>query len=293
MPLQRVSQIVFFNPSLLLGGLIVLIFALVAVAAPLIAPTTEGNLPYELPREGFQTTPNPPSANHRLGTLSGQYDVFYGLIWGTRLAFEIGISVALGRAVIGVVLGLIAGHAGGWLDGMIMRLTDAFMSVPIIAAVLLVWLLPATTQPIILVLILFGWMPCARLIRGNVLVERSQEYIQAAISLGVPNRRIIFRHLLPNITRGVFVLISLDVGAALIWTATFYFVGLISNPSGELEADWGQMLSYSRNWIIGAPAQAFKYWYVFLPASLAIVFFSLGWSFIGDGLADALDPRRR
>jgi peptide/nickel transport system permease protein len=170
-----------------------------------------------------------------------------------------------------------------------MRVTDAFMAIPIIAAVLLVLL--ANTQPIILGLILFGWMPYARLIRGNVLVERSQEYIQAAFSLGVSKRRIIFRHLLPNITRGVFVLITLDISAALIWVAAFYFIGLIASPNGEVEADWGQMLSLSRNWIVGAPSDAFKYWYVFLPVSLAIVFFSLGWSFVGDGLADALDPR--
>lgn len=289
---QRIIEIVFFNPSLVIGGLIVLIFAWVAVAAPLIAPA-EGDSPYQLPRDGFQTTPNPPSPDHRLGTLSGGYDVFYGLIWGTRLAFKTGISVALGRALIGVVLGLIAGYSGGLLDGVIMRVTDAFMAIPVMAAVLLMLVLLANTQAIILGLILFGWMPCARLIRGNVFVERSQEYVQAAWALGVPKWRIMFRHLLPNAMRGVFVLISLDVGAALIWVAAFYFIGLIGSPNGEIEADWGQILSYSRDWIVGSPSDALKYWYVFLPASLAIIFFSLGWSFIGDGLADALDPRRR
>jgi peptide/nickel transport system permease protein len=225
--------------------------------------------------------------------LSGGYDVFYGLIWGTRLAFKLGLAVALGRAFIGVLLGLLAGYAGGLLDRLIMRVTDAFMAVPVIAAALLMLVLLADAQPIILVLILFGWMPCARLVRGNVLVERGQEYIQAAIALGVPNRRIIFRHLAPNITCGLFALTTLDVGAALIWAATFYFIRLTGSPDGNVEADWGQMLSLARDWIVGPPAEALKYWYSYLPVSLALVLFSLGWSFIGDGLADALDPRRQ
>lgn len=289
---MHLGRAVLSNPSLLIGGLIVLLFVVVAAAAPLIAPAA-GKSPYQIPRDGFQITPSPPSPRHHLGTLSGGYDVFHGLIWGTRLAFKLGVSIALGRAVIGVLLGLLAGYAGGLLDRLIMRVTDAFMAVPLIAAALLMLVLLADTQPIILVLILFGWMPCARLIRGNVLVEHSQDYIQAAVSLGTPNRWIIFRHLLPNITRGLFALITLDVGAALIWAATFYFIGLTGSPDGNVQADWGQMLSLARDWIVGPPSEAFKYWYSYLPVSLALVLFSLGWSFIGDGLADALDPRRQ
>lgn len=292
---------VLTKPGLTVGGLIVVAFAVIAIAAPWITPP-EGESPYLLPRDGLGSLPKPPGPGHPLGTMSGQYDVFYGLVWGTRVAFRIGLLITLGRALIGVLLGLISGYYGGLLDALLMRITDAFMAFPVVAIVMVMvalfreplWLAPMGSrieQIIILSLALFGWMPYARLMRGNVLAERGKQYIEAALSVGALNRRILFRHLLPNVTQGLFVLIASDIGAMTVLVAAFSFIGLTGglNP----RADWGEMLSSARNWVIGTRGRPFEYWYTYLPVSLCIVLFAVGWNLIGDGLRDVLDPRLR
>lgn len=283
-----------------MGLLIVLAFAIAALAAPLLAPP-QGKNPYLMPSDGFSPLPQPPSARHPLGTLSGQFDIYYGIIWGARAAFRVGLLVTLGRALLGVLIGLAAGALGGWVDGLLMRLTDAFLSFPIMAAVLL--MLAFFTDPlwlrmnagnngntIILALVLFGWMPYARLIRGNVLAERGKEYVQAGIAVGATRARLIFRHILPNATQGLLVLAASDIGAMVALAAVFSYLGI----SGRQPlADWGQMLSLSRDWVVAAGQNPFEHWHAYLPASLAVVLFAIGWNLIGDGLRDLLDPRTR
>ena len=156
------------------------------------------------------------------------------------------------------------------------------------------FLLPGREEGVVIItLVVFGWMAYARMVRGNVLAEREKEYMQAATASGVGGRRIMFRHLLPNVTQGLFVLVASDIGAVVVLVATFTFIGLIPPPYGQMEADWGQMLVASRDWIIGSPANAFEHWYTYLPVSLAVVLFSVGWNLIGDGLGEILDPRQR
>jgi peptide/nickel transport system permease protein len=292
MTLKRILS----NPELILGILIVLVFAIIAVAAPMIA-LPEGKDPYALPKDGFATGPKPPNPDHPLGTMQDQYDVFHGIIWGTRVAFRVGLLITLGRVLIGVPVGIVAGYHGGRLDALMMRMTDAFLAFPIVAGVLLmlavtvdVWgiRLGEGDRAIVLALILFGWMQYARLVRGNVLVERAQEYVQAAVSIGAGGPRIILRHVLPNATKGLFVLIASDIGAMVVTVAALTFIGLSGN---EPTADWGMILKFARNWVIGAPANAFAYWYTYIPPIVAIVLFSIGWNLIGDGLRDALDPQ--
>jgi peptide/nickel transport system permease protein len=296
------------HPALVFGTILVLAFAFVAIAAPLLAPPNPRD-PYQIPRDGFKRIPLPPSEKHVLGTLAYQYDVFYGLVWGTRVAFRVGLIVTVGRALLGVLVGLLAGYYGGWVDAILMRITDAFMAIPLMAVAMVMMALYGGTRHfsiagesavlggarlervIILTLIGFGWMQYARLIRGNVLVERSKEYIDAATSVGVPNLRIAFQHLFPNVTQGLFVLIASDVGAVVVMIAAFGFIGLTGNPGDDPAADWGQILSSSRDWIIGMPDKPFIYWYTYVPASLAVILFAMAWNLIGDGLRDALDPR--
>jgi peptide/nickel transport system permease protein len=297
------------QPSLAAGILLLFVFALVAIAAPLIAPTPEGKPPTIIPRDGFGPVPESPRPGYPLGTLEGGGDIFYGLIWGTRAAFRIGLIVTAGRMVLGILLGLIAGFYGGLVDSGLMRFTDAFLAFPIMAAAMVMMVLfgpslhsasagPSPTSNrvetvIMLSLILFGWMAYARLIRGNILAEREQEYIQAARSVGVTNGRIMVRHLLPNVTRGLFVLAASDIGAMVILVAAFNFIGFGVPSKGSLQTSWGQMLSVARNWIIGTPVNAFEYWYTYIPVSIAIVLFSVGWNLTGDGLRNMLDPRSR
>ncbi|MGB7876583.1 MAG: ABC transporter permease [Anaerolineales bacterium] len=299
----------FSNAELLFGILIILAFAVVAIAAPRIAPPEEEN-PYYLPRDGYRGIPEPPDEDHLLGTLPRQYDVFYGIIWGTRMAFLVGLSITLGRTLIGGLLGLLSGYFGGLLDGFIMRITDAFMSIPAVAAGAIMYALfgeigsseppvsrfllsSKNEQIIVITLVMFGWMQYARLLRGNVLSEREKEYVKAAISIGSPNKRIIFKHLLPNSIRGLFVMIASDIGAMVALVSVFYFIGLIGDSPYGFLADWGLMLSASRDWIVSGSSKPFEYWYTYVPAISAIVLFTVGWSMIGDGLRDLLDPRRR
>ena len=296
---RRTVKRIFSTPELIVGCAIVLVFAVVAIAAPVFAPP-EGEEPYFIPAGSFAKVPEPPSPEHPLGTMQRQYDILYGLVWGTRVAFKVGLSITVGRALIGVLLGLISGYSGGLLAAVVMRITDAFLAFPIMAAALVMLtffgggLVGVVTggadRVVILSLILFGWMQYARIVRGNALVEREKEYVQAAICVGARSRRIIFRHVLPNATRGLFVVGASDIGAMVVLAAVFSFMGL---SGGEALADWGQMLNFSRNWIIGTPANAFKYWYTYFPPSMSIVVFSMGWNLIGDGLRDVLDPRLR
>jgi peptide/nickel transport system permease protein len=307
---RTILKAVLGRPSLVVGFLIVLLFVLVAAAAPLIAPPEDPEKPYIMPQFGFGSLPEPPSPEHPLGLTARQHDVLYGLVWGTRTALKVGLFVTLGRLLIGAVLGLISGHYGGWLDAVLMRITDAFMAFPVIAAVMVMialfgremstlpsdsmFLVPSRQeQVIILTLVAFGWMAYARLLRGNVLAEREKDYMQAAQSIGAGNRRVIFRHLMPNVTQGLFVLVASDIGAVVVLLTMFTFIGLVRSATGTMEADWGQMLSMSRDWIVGSPSNAFQYWYTYVPASAAILLFSIGWNLIGDGLRDVMDPRLR
>ena len=295
------------NFELILGIFIVLAFATTAIAAPWIAPPEEGKSPYYLPRDGYKSQPLPPNENHPLGTLPSQYDIFYGLIWGTRMAFLVGITITLGRTLIGSLLGLVSGYFGGLLDAFIMRITDAFMSISAVAAAAILYALfgeigqvmkPSDTlfssrneQIIIAALVLFGWMQYARLLRANVLSEREKEYVQAATSIGMRKGRLLFKHLLPNSIRGLLVLIASDIGAMVAAVSVFYFIGLIGDSPFGFLADWGLMLSAARDWIIGGYNNRFDFWYTYVPPTVAIVLFTIGWSMIGDGLRDVLDPR--
>ncbi len=291
----------FLNMELVAGSVLLLAFAAVALAAPFLAPPGEAD-PYAIPGLFIAVPPVGPSPTHPLGLMPGQHDIFYGIVWGTRVAFKVGLSITAARALLGILMGLLAGYLGGLVDAALMRVTDAFMAFPVFVAVMVMSTLlqfglfrgqQGGVQVIIaLALILFGWMQYARLVRGNVLAERSKEYVQAARAVGVQARRIAFRHVLPNsVAKGVFVLAASDVGAMVVLTSVFTFIGL--GGRARPVADWGQMLAFSRDWIIGAPGTGFKYWYTFIPASLAILVFAVAWNLVGDGLDALLDPRLR
>jgi peptide/nickel transport system permease protein len=296
-PGRRVRRLL--DPGLLLGMIIVLSFVGLAIAAPILAPP-EGDDPYTMPRASYRVEPEPPRPGYPLGTTEQSFDVFHGLVWGTHIAFRIGLVVTAGRLIIGVIVGLVSGYYGGWLDAIGMRITDAFLAFPIVPAtlVMLVFFGPTgfarvgagsgVDVIIVVSLILFGWMQYARLVRGNVLAERAKQYVEAAVALGARGPHIIWRHIVPNIPQGLFVLAASDVGAMVVLSAVFTFLGL-SGRRGL--ADWGWMLNVGRNWIVGTPSNAFQYWYTYLPPIAAIILFSVGWSLVGDGLRDVLDPR--
>lgn len=293
------------NRQIFLGCVIVGAFIVVAILAPRLAPPDdpENPGPTRVVGRSYDYTPHPPSEEALLGTVPGQLDVYYSLVWGTRSALRFGLVVALSTGFVGILVGAVSGYFGGVIEGLALRVTDAFLAFPAIAAV---WLLrqvmmPASAfadltpiqqvfydlglDPVLLTLILFSWMPYARLTSANIAQQKQTEYVQAATSLGMRNTRIIRRHLLPNALPPVIVLAARDVGAMVILATAFTFIGL----GGSTE--WGILLVAGRDYVIGGGGNPLTYWWVFVPTTLALILFGIGWNMLGDGLNTVLDPR--
>jgi peptide/nickel transport system permease protein len=278
------------NPLSIVGIIIILIFIVIAILAPVIAPPPEGTTnSYLIPRYGFSPVPQPPSAEHPFGLTQGQYDIFYGLIWGTRSAFTVGLIVIGSVVVIGVLLGSLAGYFGGLVDEIIMRIADIFLAFPaLILAMAVTVALGPSLKSVIIALITVSWPIYTRLIRGDILSIREEDYVQSAKGIGASNARIIIRHILPNSIYPTLVMASLDIGAVVLSAAALSFLGL-GAPEGY--ADWGQMIQFARNWIVGPPGNTLAYWYTVTIPGLFILFFVLGWNLLGDAFRDILDPR--
>jgi len=242
-----------------------------------------------MPQVGVGGDPHPPSPQHPFGLTEGQYDIFYGVIWGTRVAFRLALIVMAAALGIGITLGSLAGYFGGVLDEIVMRITDIFLAFPaLILAMALALALGSSMNSIIIALIIVWWPAYARLIRGDILQVREEDYVEASRGLGASSRRMILRHVLPNSIYPTLIMASLDIGAVVLTGAGLSFLGL---GPGLGYADWGQMIGISRNWIIGPPSNPVAYWYtVIIPAGF-IVLFVLGWNLLGDAFRDIFDPR--
>ncbi len=268
--------------------------------------------------ERLDINPRPPSDIALLGTLPYQYDIYHTLIWGSRDALKFGLVVVLIAGMFGVVYGAVAGFSGGFVNTVMMRVADAFLAFPVIAGVVFLQQLmaiaveaaggmyifnflgkgpridivgnPAPIQvlltyvnPLLLCLILFMWMPYARLVNTMVLSLKNTEFVHASRALGSSSMRTVFRHVIPNSVSPTVVLMARDVGGVVILQATLTFIGL----GGD--SPWGDMLSQGRNWIISAGG-LLSYWWVYIPATAAVMLFAIAWSLLGDGLNDLLDP---
>ena len=279
------------NPLGLSGLLLILFFGIVAILAPVLAPPKWPHEPYRIPRDGYRAEPRPPGPEHPFGTAEGQYDIFYGCVWGTRTAWYVSTIVVGLSALIGITIGAVAAFYGGWFDEVVMRITDIFYAFPfLVAAMTLTSILGRGVANAMIALVAFGWMGYARLIRGEVLRLKEMDYIQAARALGAPTSRLIVRHILPNAIWPVFVQATMNMGSVVITFASLSFLG-VGAPRGY--ADWGQMISYARNWIIGLHGNPLAYWYTVVYPGAAITLFCLAWNLIGDALRDILDPRLR
>lgn len=301
------------TPASILGFILIALFIFIALAAPLIAPPLTPDDPYKIPRDGFSSEPRPMMSDwtrsqpplpfwwkplvktdhwvHLLGTSQGQYDVFYGIIWGTRTAFRTGLIVVIAAFIIGVSLGSISAYYGGVVDNIIMRVTDVFMTLPfLLAALILAAVLTPkigrSLVPSIIALITFGWMGYARIIRSDILSVKERDFIMAARVIGVKDSRILFSHIVPNAVFPTLVLASLDIGNVVLTFAALSFLGIGVNVG---YADWGQVLSFARNWITSLNL----YWYIIVWPGLALTLFVMGWNLVGDAMRDVLDPRMR
>ena len=295
-------------------------FIAVAIAAPIISPE-DPKQPGPYLRVGRTTEPRPlpPSEKAPLGMLPHGQDVLHPLVWGARGALQFGLIVTGLTAIFGILYGAIAGLAGGRTGGLMMNIADSFLAVPVIAGVVLVQQLWATTivamggmyfsnsywgrvieivgpmtpiqwvlervSPLMLSLIVLSWMPYARMVHSTVILLARTDFIQAARALGGSFWWVIRKHLIPNSLASAIVLAARDVGGVVLLQATFTFIGIGGNSI------WGEMLAQGRNWVIGPGGNLLTYWWVFLPPTIAVMLFGIVWSIFGDGLNDALDPQ--
>jgi len=257
------------------GGVIVVTMLAVALMAPLLAP-------YDPSAIHVRAILLPPSSDHWLGTDALGRDVLSRMIYGTQISLLVGF-VAVGIAVLlGVVVGALAGYYPGWIDTVLMRLVDIMLSVPTFFLILAVIALVGPNLINIMVVIgVTSWMGVARLVRGEFLALKESDYVVAARALGVPARRIIFRHLLPNAMAPVYVSTILGIAAAVLVESSLSFLGLGVQPPTP---SWGNILTDGKANIEIA-------WWLSLFPGLAILVTVLGYNLLGEGLRDALDPR--
>lgn len=280
------------NPLSVFGFSLIVAFVAIAVLAPALAPppATSRNV-YLIPQSGFSSDPQPPRVGHPFGTTEGQYDLFYGIVWGARTSFRVSILVIAIAVVIGLVFGGLSGYYGGVMDEAIMRITDIFLAFPgLVLAVTVVAVLGRSLNNIMIAIAVVHWPIYARLLRGDILTVRSRDFVEAAKACGAGDIRIILRHVIPNAIYPFLVLSSLDMGLIVITAAALSFLGLGPDVG---YADWGTLINLARNWILGRPGNVFAYWYVLFYPGTAIFLFVLGWNLLGDAFRDILDPRLR
>lgn len=280
------------RPASLVGFALIGFFAFVAVAAPVLAPMEKGSRDaYLIPQDGYSPDPVRPSAKHVFGTTEQQYDLYYGMVWGTRTAFRVAVKVVFFSLLVGVIFGGFAGFYGGWADEALMRFTDVVLAFPdLVLAVVIVSVRGPGLENVIWSVAAVAWPSYARLLRGEVLSVKERDFVAAARALGASDARILFRHIIPNCIYPLLVVASLSMGRIVITAAALSFLGL-GAPAGY--ADWGQLISMSRNWILGSSGNPFEYWHtVFIPG-ITIFLFVLGWNLMGDGVRDILDPRQK
>ncbi len=303
------------------GSILVAIFVATAIAAPVLSPQ-DPIFPGAFKKIKTSTRYDmiPPSQEAILGTMPGRFDVYHSLVWGARNALNFGLTVTVFSALFGMLFGAFAGYAGSGINRAMMRIADAFLSFPVIAGVVFlqqllaiaiesaggmytigvqstaelnapvsgtpIQLLLSHINPLMLSLILFSWMPYARIVNAIILGLKGTDFIQATRALGASSWRIVWRHLIPNSLAPAIVLAARDVGSVVLFQATLTFIGI----GGD--SPWGGMLAIGRNWVIGPGGSLLDYWWVYIPATLAVILFGVSWNMLGDGLTDVLDPYR-
>ena len=276
-PARRAWRRLIRRKGALVGLAVIALFVAVAVMAPLIAP-------YDPAAQGWTLVRKPPSWAHWFGTDEVGRDILARIIFGARASLEAGvISVCIALAV-GVPLGLTAGYLGGFVDALISRFTDAMLACPylILAIALAAFLGPSLGDAMIAIGV--ATTPVfTRLTRGQVMVVKVEDYVEAARAVGDPRWRIALVHILPNVLPALAVQASLSIAAAIIAEASLSFLGLGQQPP---DPSWGSMLNAAQRFLTNAP------WMAVWPG-LAIFLTVMSFNLLGDGLRDALDPRER
>ncbi len=263
------------NRLAIAGLAIYVIFFLVAILAPLLAP-------YEIEVQELEHRLEPPNLKHPLGRDHLGRDLMSRVIYGARISLKVGILVVGISLFIGTIIGCISGYMGGIIDELFMRLIDILLAFPgILLAIAMVAILGPGIDNVIIALCVTGWVSYARLARGQVLLVKQLDYIQAAIVGGISHFRIIFRHILPNIFSVLLVRATIGMAGAIVGEASLSFLGLGVQPPTP---SWGGILNDGIDLLTQAP-------HITIFPGLAIMLVVLGLNFLGDGLRDAFDPK--
>ncbi|WP_269773555.1 oligopeptide ABC transporter permease [Bacillus safensis] len=268
----------FKNKLAVAGSVILLVIIFSAIFAPVIAP-------YAPEHQDLLKRLQPPSAEHFMGTDKFGRDIFSRVLYGARVSLLVGFVSVVGAITIGTVVGAVAGYFKGFVDSLLMRFVDVVLSIPdIFLLITLVTIFKPGIDKLILIFALTGWTTTARLIRSEFLSLRTREFVLAARTIGTKNHVIIFSHILPNCIGPITVSATLKVGSVILAESTLSYLGFGIQPP---TASWGNMLQDAQNFSIMVQA----WWYPLFPG-LLILLTVLCFNFLGDGLRDALDPKK-
>lgn len=264
------------NRTGMAGAIVVVALYLMAVFAPALTPydpISQGSLP--------EMRHSAPGGDHPLGTDKFGRDVFARVLYGSRISLAISFLSVTISVIVGALAGAAAGYAGGWVDAVIMRFVDALMAIPRLFLLLTCIALFSSSIPLVIILLgATSWMATARLVRGQILTLRRQDFVVAAESLGAGGRRIIFRHLIPNTLTVMIISATLRIGGIILTEASLSFLGLgVPQPVPS----WGRMVFEGREALLGA-------WWVSTFPGLAIIITVIGYNLLGDGLKESFDP---
>ncbi|MCH8900694.1 MAG: ABC transporter permease [Chloroflexi bacterium] len=276
-PLRSLATVARQNPLGVIGFLIIFILTIVAIFAPLIAPFDVGDFRAGQPKEN-------PSWTHLFGTDGLGHDVFSRVVHGTRISMTIAVLAVGGGTIIATVLGIISGYMGGIIDSVIQRIVDTAIAFPILLLLLiLAQVLGPSMRTVIIAVGIAFIAPVTRVVRGAVLSERNNQYVEAARALGATTPRILLRHIAPNVVALAIIIATTLLGTAILAEAALSFLGLgipVPNPS------WGTDVSLAR------ASPPYHIWWAFFPGA-AITLTVLGFNLLGDSLRDIFDPRLR
>jgi peptide/nickel transport system permease protein len=265
------------NKVALIGLGVIVVFYLVALLAPFISP-------HDPISQDILNAYEPPGPGHLLGTDIFGRDILSRIIYGARISLSIGFIATAISVTLGTLIGAVAGYLGGRVDTVLMRFTDMVLAFPrLVLLILIVALFEPSIAVIIIVLGLTQWPGTTRIVRGDVLSLREREFVQAARALGMSQRRIVLRHLIPNVLAPVIVTATLGIGNTIVLEAGLSFLGLGPQPPTP---SWGNMVAQGKDTLLTA------WWEATFPG-LTIVLVVLAFNLVGDGLRDALDPRLR
>ena len=296
---KRMSYQIKRNPLTMLGLVIVLSLLSIALFAPFLAPPSENQRdPMEMeehfeynfklqPPCYFSCTGNSGEEDgYVLGSTTKGYDIYYGIVWGSRTSLDVALKVVTTGTFIAVVVGVISGYYGGRTDDFIMRITDVFIAIPglVLALALMAVTGNRSIEYLMYALIIVWWPGFTRVVRAEALRIRKLPYIEAAKAAGATDFRIIFKHVLPNCVTSIVVIATMDMGGIVLSLAGLGFLGFGGGPS---LAEWGKLVSFGQLYLIQG------YWWAFFFPGLVIALWALGFYLLGDGIRDILDPRQR